>query len=189
MTSKKRPKKVIFPLDLLSGKKRKDYVRGGIIMTSNFYDNAENIPSFEEIQKMDKAQARTLLTTLKTKYSNTELIKNHWKVSNYQGYKLLNDLGLTNKREEIHISTTKVKDEKEKVKRKVRATAKEKSEAVKEENIKSENNNTYENFSGFKIMLSGDYESGKLEERVLKLVSALDSNKKYNLKLSIEELP
>lgn len=64
-------------VDYLRGKARKEYTKGGEVTVSNVYDDIKNVPSVEELKKMDFGKAQHIVGVCKTNFTNAILME-HW---------------------------------------------------------------------------------------------------------------
>ena len=77
--------KVLTEVDYLRGKAKKNYINGGIVTMFNMYDDIKNVPSYDEIFKMDYETGRNLILAIKEKHSVKDLVK-HFGVSDFKMY-------------------------------------------------------------------------------------------------------
>jgi hypothetical protein len=90
-TRKGKISKMMFPVDFMSKKDKKEYIKGGKVMVSNIYTNfekIEDVPSIEQIRALPRETGVIIIKNARSKFTNDTLRK-HWNVSiNYLYSKL-----------------------------------------------------------------------------------------------------
>lgn len=78
-------KSVKFAVDLMSAKDKRQYIKAGEVMQTNYYDTLKNIPSFEQMQGMDYAKANLIAVKVRENFTNKEMIT-YWGINNGKLY-------------------------------------------------------------------------------------------------------
>lgn len=73
------------PVDVLVGKAKKEYTKGGQVMTTSIYDDIKNVPNFDQMLSMDFEKAKNIAMYIRGKFTNKVLI-DHWNVSTGRMY-------------------------------------------------------------------------------------------------------
>lgn|GEM_PF-767899 len=170
-------------VDYLKGKAKKLYMGNGDIKVSNMYDTLENIPSLDELKKMDFDAARNIIGKAKKGFRIKELVK-HWGVSDYTLYNKV---------------FTHYKIEYEKKPKKILPKAKT-TNNVKQANKVSEGVvaaapvlnvntiNTNITFTGFEIKFGGTYSGKQIADRLMNYIATLDPTSKYSINFKTAEI-
>lgn len=85
MVSKKKPRVVIFPIDCMKGKAKRQYMNIGKVVCRNMYETITEIPTLEEIRAMDKKSGKKLIENLR-KLHNAKNLSKQFGISSYQFY-------------------------------------------------------------------------------------------------------
>jgi len=80
-------------VDYLTGKAKREYMKGSAIVTTNFYSDIKNCPSIEELRAKEPAQAKNIIMEVK-KNNTINVIKKHLKVSGYMLYKIYDQFSI-----------------------------------------------------------------------------------------------
>lgn len=96
MVSKKRPRVVVFPVDCMKGKAKKQYINQGKVVTYNMYEDITKLPQLSEIRKMERPIMMGVIQQARENFSKATLTK-HWKISGGEFYTMLEELGLRDK--------------------------------------------------------------------------------------------
>lgn len=80
VVTKKSPRRVVFPSDLIDKRKEPDYRSSRVVITKLMQDKEEmvdmathNLPTFEELRKMPTDKQREILTPLAMEYTDREV--------------------------------------------------------------------------------------------------------------------
>ncbi|GCD12898.1 hypothetical protein [Clostridium tagluense] len=197
-------------VDSLIGKEKREYMRGGKVMTTNFYDDIKNVPTIEELNGMEFEKVKTILKYVKGHYTNKDL-QNHWNTSAGTMYsKTFYKYGVVERKKrglkdsDINKNVPKYNPKSEKI-AKISKIANindqhsqilHLSELVKtleEENqlLKEKAELTIKDIpvvnSGLELKFTGKYKGEQILERTLKFVDALSKEDTYEINLSIIE--
>lgn len=168
MASKKKPKVIITPHYLLSGKSKRQYEgtsEVAYIMDDKIYD-IDNLKPIDELHEMDFDKARDYIIKMKDKFG-TEKLRNKWNIKPYDIYgKMFKEYNIPTDRAKRGNDVKLLKqDEKQ------------------DRNVDILNQ---DNMPRFNIILYGEFEGKELSERLVN-IATLFSNKKYKIYLKIEE--
>lgn len=191
-------KKMVTPLDFMSKKEKKEYIKGGLIEVSNMYSDITQIPTVAELKekiKKDKAGAKKTLEIILDLHKPLKLQK-QWGLTRYEYYNFLNTAGF-----DYQYGKTKAKSKNNKVIVKpeietdiIQAQQNLYNEALMFQNIHNQQNiisvNEAETIDLFKMEYKQNQINGDIAaDRITTLLSVLNYKKNYKIKLVIEELP
>jgi hypothetical protein len=90
LVGKKKPRKILFPIDFLQGKAKREYIKkctGKVVVyTMSDKEQLQFVKSLDEISKMDFKEAKAYLERLKHTYLCRELTT-HWSITSSHLYK------------------------------------------------------------------------------------------------------
>lgn len=175
--------------DYLTAKERKKL--NGEVRISYMYENESQIPSIEEIKKMNFEKGQQTLKLLRSRFSNTVLRKK-WEISNGGFYKLLDEFeiemkprsgGRRKKEECVCNSPAQIKQgDGGKSMEEILSSIMDEGFKKITEKIKDNTQN-----NGFTISLNGKYGKKEIEERILGISSMLMDGSEYQINITIKE--
>ena len=195
---------VWFPYEIMDKKEKREYTKGGKIMKYNQYESIEDVPSLEEINKLEIDEGHKVIDILRNRFSVKEL-KEYWGCTTYEIYgRLFNKYGIKTrpvksrkdkKRGSDELINTNVvnvddsavvgingkkeiSDSEMKQLLTLGKMAHESFEIKKKE----------EDFDGFSIRLNGEYRGKVVEDRILGMMATLDKGSKYKIVVRIDEI-
>ena len=80
MASKKRPRVIYNPVDIMSKEEKREYTKGGIVLEYHIFKDIKEVPPIKEIRSMDKDKAEGLLSKAMSYHSQRQLAE-HWGTS------------------------------------------------------------------------------------------------------------
>lgn len=155
-------------VDFLRGKEKKAYIKGGEIKVSNLYDVLENVPTIEELDKMEYEVAKKIIERAKMNFSTLKL-KKHWGVTSYTMYKKLYP------KYNIEIGEPKGGKKKTKV-------------AEEITNAPVATTTPERDFTGFVLKFAGEHDASFISDRVLAFLSTMSENGKYRINFELVEI-
>lgn len=167
-TNGRRSKSHMFPIDFMSNKQRKEYIKGGNIVVSNLYDE---ILTLEKYQKLSDEQKKVAMEHWRKIY-NTAAIKKTFNWNDYYIYKEFERIGIS-----VQKRAPKRAIKKEAI---INKPISEKPVSI---------NALPNTGSGASFFLDDECDSGEIVNRIMKYAAFLEGEtSKFRIHLEIEEI-
>lgn len=187
MVSKKRPRVIIFPIDCMRGKSKKQYMNIGKVKVSNMYEVLTEIPSLEEIRAMEKKSGKKCIENLRKLHSAKDLAK-QWGTSTYTFYNHIL------KEYEIQTDPRKKRETNNSKEKELNEVAIDSTNFQEEKNVIQHKQEELQPvpevpkvFRGYKIELGKILTGEIIQNSIMNIISMLDKESSYDLSLSIVE--
>lgn len=203
-------KSVKFAVDLMNSKDKRNYIKAGEIMQTNFYDTLKNIPSYDELQTMDHAKACIIARKVRDNFTNKQMIT-YWNINNgklydkvYYRFEVLEKPNCRNKKKEkepivkannlehiemqesIYVEPVELQVDQEQSARDAEMEAL--RDLLKQtQDLNMQLTDKLKLDRGLKLSLEGEFKGQEILERMLKYVDNLIGENVYNIELNIIE--
>lgn len=180
---------VAFPYEYLPAKEKKEYMKGGEVVTTSLldkYKTINDVPSIKEIESMDFNTAKQLLTKIRT-FAKVQELADYWGINKKSVYtKLLNRYGVQ-RREYNNKNNVTVDKAKEIEEYNNNVYLRQMQNAMQIQNIIQPVKPEIPS-EGYTINLKGTYTETDFVRRISSMMLMFTDDKKYHINLNIKEI-